>query len=480
MDTQPLYRRLANRYLDAIKAGSLARGDKMPSVRELMRLHDVSLTTALQLCRHLENEGWLEARPRSGYFVRHPRRLPLAPTREPNPALPLDPAAFVGIQARVSHFVAQGQRYPIQCNLSGARGAPSLYPHAQLNLIASRLLRKHRQLLVSAGTHSGNMALKVALARRAVASGMTLAPTDILVTHGCIEALNLALRAVTKPGDTIAVESPTFYGLLQVLESLGLRALEIPTSPQTGLSIDALELAIRSHDSIKAVVVVPHLQNPLGSIMPDAHKQRLVELCMQQGIPLIEDDTYTALTNSDIPLLALKHWDKTGNVIHCASLHKTLAPGMRLGWIAAGRWHDQVEMLKYAQSRHNEEWSQLTAAEFMNSAAYDRHLRRLRHTLRAQREQMAEAVAQYFPAGTRLVVPEGGLMLWVELPEPISGSRLFEDALQAGILIAPGTLFSNLIRFETYIRLNCGLPFTTEVEHTIRRLGKLAENHLPR
>ncbi len=475
---QPLYRRLADHYLDAIKAGSLSIGDKMPSVRSLMRLHDVSLSTALQLCRHLENDGWLEARPRSGYFVRQPRRLPLAPSREPSTDQPLDPAQFVGIQERVSHFVTQSQRFPIHCNLAGARGAPALYPHEQLNLIAGRVLRSNHHLLVSAGSHGGHMALKTAVAKRAVANGMVLSPSEILVTHGCIEALNLALRAVSQPGDTIAVESPTFYGLLQVLESLGLRALEIPTSPQTGLSIEALELAMRSYDNIKAVVVVPHLQNPLGSLMPDEKKQQLVNVCEQHQIPLIEDDCYSALTNADVPMMAAKAWDRGDNVIHCASLHKILAPGMRLGWIAAGRWHHRVAMLKYAQSRHNEEWSQLTAAQFIGSSAYDRHLRRFRNLLRNQRERTAEAIARYFPAGTRLSVPEGGLMLWVELPEQVSSTTLFEIALREGISFAPGSLFSNLNRFDTYIRLNCGLPFSPDLERALKRLGQLTAGQM--
>jgi DNA-binding transcriptional MocR family regulator len=196
---------------------------------------------------------------------------------------------------------------------------------------------------------------------------MVLSADEITITHGCIEALNLALRAVTQPGDTVAVESPTFYGLLQILESLGLRALEIPTSATRGISVDALEMAIGAYDNIKAVVVVPHLQNPLGGILCDADKQRLVQLCEQQGIPLIEDDTYTALADSEAPLQALKAWDRTGNVIHCASLHKILAPGMRLGWMVAGKWQARVAMLKYAQTRDNEEWSQITAAEFLSA-----------------------------------------------------------------------------------------------------------------
>ena len=473
----PLYQRLAAHYRNAIQAGSLVPGDRMPSLRALMRLHDTSLSTALQLSRQLESEGWLEARPRSGYFVRRPLRSTLAGVAEPRMDVIPDPAQFVGIHARVSDFVARGRLQPVKTNLSVARCASDLYPTHALAQAAVRVLRRHPQLLVTASSPKGHPEFRAVLAKRAVGLGLTLAPDELQITNGCIEALNLALRAVAQPGDTIAVESPTFYGLLQVLESLGLQALEIPTSPQTGISIDALELAMQAYASIKAVVVVPYLQNPLGSIMPDSHKQRLVQLCEAHAIALIEDDCYSELVNertrAETPLRAMKSWDKTGNVIYCASLHKILAPGLRLGWMAAGRWQARVEMLKYVQTRSNEELSQRAAADYMASPAYERHLRRLRSALLTQREKSAELIARYFPPGTRLNVPDGGLALWVELPQALSSRRVFEAALQAKILIAPGLMFSNSLRFDSFLRISCGVPCNQEAEQALMRLGHI-------
>lgn len=477
MENQSLYRRLAAHYLAAIKAGTLACGDRMPSVRQLMRLHDVSLSTALQLCRTLESEGWLEARPRSGYFVQQPRRMAMVPLEEPRAGAPLDPAQYVGIHERVSAIIAQGQLQPVRINLARATGAPGLYPGEQLKNLASRALRQNPTLLTSSIPLGGNPAFKTALARRALRYGLSVAPDEIVVTHGCIEALNLALRAVAQAGDVIAVESPTFFGLLQVLESLGMRALEIPTSPQTGISIEALELAFQTYDNIKAVVVVPHLQNPLGSIMPDAHKARLVALCEAQHIPLIEDDSYSALANSDVPLTAAKAWDTSGNVIYCASLHKILAPGLRLGWMVAGRWQPRVNMLKYAQTRYNDELSQIIVAQFMASSAYDRHLRRLCNVLKSQRERSAEAIAAYFPAGTRLTMPDGGVSLWVELPHKLSSRAVFDAALKQGILVSPGLLFSNSNRFDHFLRINCGSPYSTELDQALRCLGRIVATY---
>ena len=298
------------------------------------------------------------------------------------------------------------------------------------------------------------------------AAGIILGP--LLVRLG-VEALNLALRAVADPGDTIAVESPTFYGLLQVLESLGMRALEIPTSPQTGISLDALEMAMQTYDNIKAVVVVPHLQNPLGSIMPDAHKQGLVQLCENHGVALIEDDTYSELVNEatrgDTPLRAMKSWDTTGNVIYCASLHKILAPGIRIGWMAAGRWQARVEMLKFTQTRSNEELSQLAVAVPM-CILYE-------IGIWAAQLFIKHTIASYFPEGTRLNVPDGGLSLWVELPHKLSSRRVFDAALAQQILVTPGQMFSNTLRFDPYLRINCGWPHQQDVEQGLRRLGQI-------
>ncbi len=285
--------------------------------------------------------------------MRAPSRPALAQIEEPAAGLP-DPAQYVGIHQRISAILARGQHRDIKINFGGACGAPSLYPTAALRTATARALRRYPDLFGTAAEADGHPSLRAALARHALRSRIQLAPEDVVVTHGCTEALNLALRAVAKPGDVIAVESPTYYGLLQILEGLGMRALEIPCSPQTGISLEALELAAQTYDNIKAVAVVPNLQNPLGCVMPDAHKQRLVAWCEARGIALIEDDSCAATYEGETPLAAAKTWDTTGNVIHCASLHKVLAPGMRLGWIAAGKWQARVEMLKFGLSRPNE------------------------------------------------------------------------------------------------------------------------------
>lgn len=351
---QALYLKVSGHYRQAIRSGVLTAGQRMPSIRALTRLHQVSLSTASLACHTLEDEGLLEARPRSCYFVRHKRRADIQPLSEPEPGRPLDAAQYIGIHDRVSDYVAKCDSHPLVANLAAAYGSPEMYPSEALKNAATRALRQHPQLLVSAVDSPRDSPLRAVLPRRALEAGMQLSASDVVVTHGCIEALNIALRAVAQPGDTVAVESPTYYGLLPVLESLGLRALEIPTSPKLGISVGALEMAFQTYDNIRAVVVMPNFPNPLGSVMADEDKARLVRLCERHQVALIEDDTYGALSHDDVPLRAAKSWDSTGSVIYYASLRKTLAPGLRLGWMTGGRWQARIQMLKYAQSRTNE------------------------------------------------------------------------------------------------------------------------------
>ncbi|RXZ38567.1 PLP-dependent aminotransferase family protein [Oxalobacteraceae bacterium CAVE-383] len=475
---QPLYRRLADHYLTVIQAGTLAPGDRMPSVRHLMRQHEVSLSTALQAWRHLEQGGWLEARDRSGYFVRQPKRTAIGPATEPAILTAQVPAQYLGMHQRLSEIISQGRQQPIRIDLSSCNCASEQYAVNALKNGTIRTLRQNPSVLTSVLPYNGHPAFRTAVARRALRTGIQITPDQVVVTQGCIEAINLALRAVAQPGDIIAVESPTFYGVLHALESLGMRALEIPTSPATGISIDALELALRTYDNVKAVLVVPNLQNPLGCTMPEANKASLVALCERHAVALIEDDTYTELSDSSVPLTALKARDRTGNVIYCASLNKVLAAGMRLGWLTGGKWQARVEMLKYSQTRANEVLSQIVAADFMMEGGYDRHLRRMRDYLRGQREKMAEAVASYFPAGTRLTIPKGGIVLWVELPGPASSQAIFEAALKQGIRIAPGVMFTNSDRFDHFLRLSCGQQYTEEVDRAVRFLGDTARRLL--
>ena len=463
-----LYQELGSRLAEAIRAGSLKAGDRLPSVRQISNQNQVSIATAMQAYRWLENQRLIEARPKSGYFVmsRQPRMA------EPSISSPPPAAAFVGVTRLVMEYVACSERtavVPLGC----ATPSETLFPAQKLTRLLNAAARRRPALLSHYGMSMGHPALRNAIARRAVEFGCSLVPEDIVVTNGCTEALNLALRAVAAPGDTIALESPTYVALLQLIESLGMKALEIPTHPRDGISLDALELATREPGAVKAVMLIPNFSNPLGSLMPDQNKERLVRMLEQRGIPLVEDDIYgEAYFGSARPLVA-KAWDRSGNVLLCGSFTKTVAPGFRIGWIAPGRFRERVEMIKFITSITTPELPQVAIADFIGNGGYDHHLRKLRAAFAQQVRRTAEAVLEHFPAGCRITAPEGGFVLWVELPVQVDSIELFRAARDQNIALAPGPMFTASGRYGNFVRLNCGHPWSARLDLALAKVGEL-------
>lgn len=487
----PLYRQLAKKLEAAIASGTLGEGDRMPSVRTLSLQHGVSISTAIAVYRELENMRLVEARPKSGYFV-VPRGKPLramtqsaktsgiTPPAAPSTPMVIGPASFVHISQQTDAMMSLSQSScRIRLDTSGFTG---VYPVQKVQRLMNTVARRQPGLLVQEAAAAGHPALRAELAKRALLMGVQLSPDDILITNGVTEALNLALRAVAKPGDTIAVESPTFFGILQILESLGMKALEIPTHARDGLSIEALGLAIHQAQAqgqpLKALVVMSNFHNPQGSLMPDDNKARLVRLMHNHHIPIIEDDWSGDLYFTEGRPQSLKAWDSANQVILCSSATKPIAPGLRIGWMAGGQWQPQLERLKYTTSIANIALPQVTIAEFIKTGGYEHHLRKLRGLFHTQTRRMAAAIERYFPEGTQFVTPQGGALLWVELPQGASGQlmssrELFEMARAEGIGIGPGVLFSNSQRFGHYIRIYCGGVWDFDLDATIQKLGIL-------
>jgi DNA-binding transcriptional MocR family regulator len=316
------------------------------------------------------------------------------------------------------------------------------------------------------------------LVRRSLSWGGPLAAEEIVVTNSCTEALALSLRAVTQPGDTVAVESPGYYLMLQLLESLGLQALEIPTDPRTGISIEALDLASRQ-GKVAACLLVANASNPLGSVMPDGNKRRLAKMAAERGFTVIEDDLYGDLHFGEQRPWPIKAFDTVGNVILCASFSKSLSPALRLGFLAAGKHKAKIALQKTIISGGTNPITQNVLAEYLESGAYERHIRSLRRTYERQVTSMQDAVSRYFPVATRFSQPQGGFVLWVELPAEIDTAQLYEKAIADGVAFVPGELFSPSGMYHNCLRLNCGNPHTSEIEDAVRRLGRLIAGLAP-
>lgn len=465
-----LYEKVAARIERMIERGVLRPGEKAPSVRAVSRQQRVSLSTAFQAFYQLEIKGLLEARPRSGFYVRAAERKLAPPVAKSEPA-PV--ANAVKIYDLVAEIVGNSRR-PDVVPLGAAAIDDELLPAAKLQKFLCRAVRDSPTQAIRYDFSGGLIDLRRAIARRAASDwNANLAPEDITITAGCSESLTLALRAVaTRGGDVVAVESPAYFGILQTIESLGLKALEIATASDTGICLDALEQALE-HEKIAAAVIVTNFSNPLGNAMPEEKKRRLAEMLARREVPLIEDDIYGELHFGTERPKPAKTFDESGLILLCSSFSKTLAPGYRVGWIAAGRFHEQVARLKQMSSNGTSLPPQMAIAAFLQSGNYDKHLRQLRAGLFKQVQLASKAVTEYFPEGCRISRPQGGFVLWVELPETVDSLALYRRAAEEKIGIVPGIVFSAQNKYRNFIRLSCGVRFDSRIESAIRRLGQI-------
>jgi DNA-binding transcriptional MocR family regulator len=463
------YEQVAAELAQLIERGTYRPGDRIPSVRQLSRQKKISVTTVLQSYYLLEAQGLIEARPRSGFYVRTilPHALPEPEISSPEP----DPIE-VSVYELVKMVVLYDALNPHLIQLGAAHPNPRLTATKKLNRI---LCSVARELGEASGLYDyppGCEELRVQIAQRAVTNGCSLAPDDIVTTAGCSEAVSISLRAVCRPGDAVAIESPISFDALQTLEALKLQALEIPTHPRNGISLDALRFAIE-HNPVRACTVISNFNNPLGSCIPDESKKKLVALLARHDIPLIENDIFGELTFGDQRPTVAKAYDQKGLVMLCSSFSKDLCPGYRVGWVAAGRFKNKVEWLKYTNSLATPTLTQLAIAQFLAGGSYDHFLRRVRRQYARNVASLLQAVRRHFPKGTRVTRPQGGFLLWVQLPDPVDSLELYKAALRAGIAITPGYLFSATKQYPNFIRLNAA-NWSDETERAIEQLGDLA------
>jgi len=464
-----LYEQMAGKIHQLIQRGTLRPGERVPSVRKLSEQHDVSVATVLQAYMLLEDKGLIEARPQSGYYVRARFHDLLA---EPAKTAPSSTACCVSVSELVMQIL-RTVTDPHVVPLGAGIASPELFPSDKLHRVMASVARRVGGAANRYEPPAGNLEFRRQIARRSLDWGCALTSDDVIATLGCMEAINLSLRAVAKPGDSIAVESPTFFGVLQIIECLGMKAVEVATFPRHGMCIDALSAVLRRH-KIAAIILTPNFQNPLGALMPDEKKKMLIELLAKKEVPLIEDDIYGDLQHDGPRPKAAKAFDKKGLVLLCGSVSKTLAPGFRVGWCAPGRFWDKVERLKFSNTCSSPVLPQLAVAEFLQNGGYDHFLRRVRKSYAQQMRLMHEAIGRYFPEGTKVTQPKGGLLLWVELPKGINSLDLFERAAERKVSIAPGPLFSPKPNYKNFLRINCGYPFTPQVEHAVMTVGHLA------
>jgi DNA-binding transcriptional MocR family regulator len=462
-----LYEHLANELGALIASRVFAPGDRLPSIRHLAQQKRLSVSTVIQALRLMEDRGLIEARPQAGYYVRHRARMLAVMTDTEH----LKEPAFVGINNLLMR-VLKANEEPHVMQLGSAWPPDELLPVKRMQKTVAATARRDPSLLTRVSCYETNVPEFVRqVVRRALDWGH-LDPNEIVVTGSCTEAISLCLRTVAKPGDTIAIESATYFVLLQLIESLGMKALEIPTHPKTGPSIGALELAMNA-GLVQAVMFVPNANNPLGCIMPEANKKRLAALLSHHDIPMIEDDVYGDLCFTPERPWPVKAYDTTGNVMLCSSFSKPVSPAARVGYVVAGRYAQDIAVLKMVSSGATSHFFQSVLADFLTGSAYEIQVRKMRRALAQRIARMSDAICAHFPHECSVSEPQGGFVLWVRMPPQVDALALHRCAIEAGVAFMPGQLFSASGKYTNYLRLNCGNPWSVEMERAIARLGEL-------
>lgn len=461
----PVYLRIADDIGVQILNGSLKRGDKLSSIRVVSAERGVSISTVIKAFVELEKRGMVLSRPKSGFVVNYVQKLPDTPSVTV-PGRRMNPDDIEEIIETVYK-----ERKSCKVLFSGGTLPKEMLPVARLNKSMTAAMRD----LEDSGTGydlKGNHRLKELIAGRSVLWGGRIRPSEVITTAGCMEAIAFSMIALCQRGDTIVVESPLYYGILQLAANLGLKVIELPTHPLYGVEIDALKKTV-STQKISLCILVTNFNNPYGCCMPDEHKKEVVKLLEKYGVPLLEDDEYGELHFEDKRPVNCKTFDESGNVIWCGSFSKTLAPGYRVGWLSAGKYSEKIARIKSYHSISGNTLAQEAITHFIEHNRYDHHLRQLRRTLYNNSLQYIRCVSDYFPDNIKVSQPKGGFVMWVEMEKQHNAIDLYQKALRHKISIAPGRMYTLQNQYNNCFRLSYGMVWNDELEEALKTLGHL-------
>ncbi len=481
MDTRrtPLYEQVADRVEEMVVQGVYEPGERLPSIRELHALFSVSVNTAREAYQLLESRGVVEPRNHSGHYVL--QGPPLCTDCDMDfPDLPAALPRDVAPDSLTRQVLAEGAQ-PGWVNLTTAEPAARLLPTKRLGDLTARAVRRDPAAAMRYSLPPGSEPLRQEIAKRVFRGGVAVSPEQVLVTAGCQEAVFLALMTVCKPGDSVVIESPGFFLFYQLLERLGLRAVEVPSRPVTGVDPDELEFVLRrattaggEHKPVRAAVLIPNFSNPVGALMPDENKQRIAAMLDRYGVYLIEDDMYGEMAwNVERPR-SMTSWANPERTLLCASFSKTIAPGYRIGYLVSGKeLFQRAVHSKLVTSAAVSGPAALGITAFVAGGGYDRWLRTARSHYRETVTKMRQVIHESFPEGTRSSRPAGGLVLWVVLPQGFDVIDLYNRAREERIAFAPGPIFSLGDCYRNCLRLNAA-NWSAEIERAVQRIGELA------
>ena len=454
-----------------IDANSFTPTGKLPSVRELCKLQGLSKATVLHSLHRLESQGLIYAKPKSGYFVtqiKPPKRvLPKQIKTSSTPRNVSVPAILKDIMTRSAAF-----------DILPSAGAQEDATHLTvLNRHLNKAFRSSQsQKAFYYNSSDGDLRLKHAIINHY--GGLNQKPDELCITNGCQHSLFISLMATCSPGDTVAVESPTFYGVLQILEQLNLKIIEVACDPEHGISIDDLTKKIAKWP-IKACVVSPNYSTPTGACMPHRAREELLKLAVKSDFCIIEDDIYGDLAFPPFVSESLKSLDTQGQVILCSSFSKSLSRDLRIGWVFGGKWHDKITQLKLVTQLSSCGSIQQGLATFIEDGHYRRYLNKHVYAIKQQQAELINFLQTHWPEDIRFTQANGGISMWVELDESIDTQKSYNEILQQGIVMTPGSLFSASGQYKNFLRLSYIHPLTKAREVAIKKLFStlLAKNN---
>ena len=471
-----IYIDLAQSCIEDISSGKLVLNSRMPSLRNFRQQHLVSMTTALNCYQHLESLGWILAKPQSGYFVCGQKSSHQQPeliafesimTEPKLPAVESDSQQYSlaenSFDLSVNHTVNPTVNHTINSEIVGplgvARISESYIPVEQLQQSFRRALKRQGSKISFYPDVQGEKILRDTLSTHFKSYDFHIPSEELLITNSCMDAIRTAIEICTDIGDAVAISSPCFNGLLDMLAALDRKVVEIPSTEQ-GIDLDQLEEHMKSKQ-IKAGLFCTSHMNPQGISMTALQKQRLVKLAEHYQTPIIEDDVYIELAHSKVMPLPAKHWDKKGYILWCGSVSKTIAAGYRLGWCWPGRYAAQyLQKRKYCNQGVSSP-IQLALADFISNGDYSKHLRKLRVAMQQHTLSYQRYLSNNLPMASKISSPTGGFVLWIQVPK-LHGRKLLNQASKYNIDIRIGEQFSTRDLYQDYFRLNVGFAINQD------------------
>lgn len=462
------YIQLANEIEAKILNGDFHAGEKLSSLRTMHNESQNSISTVHKAYIELERRGIVEAKEKSGFFVRSDLNYRSNTPELAKCQITPQKVNINTLMQSITHKMGNKNFTPAGLAIP----ANTILPLKQFTRIFKTMTLKDMDQVFGYDRSMGSLELRRQIARRTIGVSGRISSEEIMITNGCMDAVSLSLKSVARPGDIIGVESPTYSGFLQLIEQNNMYALELPTHITNGVGVNDLEKILDAHH-IKACLFNPSYQNPLGFVMSNENRKKLVRLMNRRNIPIIEDDIVGDLHFEDKRPSTLKSFDKKGLVLYCSSFSKTLAPGLRVGWAIPGAFLEEMKSLKSNLSLSNAKLNQHMVLRFLKNGSYERQLRHIRNELKKQMSDIKLAALRYFPKDTRITHPEGGLNLWVQLNDSIDSVELYKEALLENILVVPGLLCSVSGKYRNCIRLGCGHPLDETLDKTLKTLGQI-------